>query len=170
MYCPICGDEYREGITRCPEHDVELVAEPPELEETASFLERLDERIAIRAVFIALLVATVIYALSGIVTSTFFALIQLADWEGGFDSAVLSQNIQSGAFAVGVGALGCLAGAVLLRAYLAMSGMGEPDVTAAGSPDSGAPAGGIGAAIMRLLFAHDPFYFDLDCNQHRHGQ
>ena len=31
MYCPVDGDEFVEGVTRCPEHDVDLVEEPPEL-------------------------------------------------------------------------------------------------------------------------------------------
>ena len=25
MFCPVCESEYEKGITRCPEHDVELV-------------------------------------------------------------------------------------------------------------------------------------------------
>lgn len=33
MYCPVDGAEYREGITRCPEHDVDLVDEPLEPDE-----------------------------------------------------------------------------------------------------------------------------------------
>lgn len=31
MYCPDCGAEYDAGVTRCPEHDVALVAERPDL-------------------------------------------------------------------------------------------------------------------------------------------
>ncbi len=25
MFCPVCESEYEEGVTRCPDHDVELV-------------------------------------------------------------------------------------------------------------------------------------------------
>src|ERR687885_1739740 len=25
MYCPVCESEYEKGVTRCPDHDVELV-------------------------------------------------------------------------------------------------------------------------------------------------
>ena len=24
MYCPVCESEYEKGVTRCPDHDVEL--------------------------------------------------------------------------------------------------------------------------------------------------
>ena len=29
MFCPNCGDEYREGFTRCADCDTDLVATPP---------------------------------------------------------------------------------------------------------------------------------------------
>ncbi len=38
MYCPDCGYEYREGFSRCPDCDVELVSELPD-EDTAEHLE-----------------------------------------------------------------------------------------------------------------------------------
>ena len=28
MYCPVCNSEYQSGITRCPDDDAELVAQP----------------------------------------------------------------------------------------------------------------------------------------------
>lgn len=34
MFCPICGDEYREGFDRCADCDAALVEEPPEQPET----------------------------------------------------------------------------------------------------------------------------------------
>jgi hypothetical protein len=30
LFCPLCGAEYRSGITRCPDCDVDLVHDPPE--------------------------------------------------------------------------------------------------------------------------------------------
>ena len=42
MYCPECGAEFKEGITRCYDCEVELVAEPPsepEVEPYATVLE-----------------------------------------------------------------------------------------------------------------------------------
>ena len=30
MYCPVCESEYEKGVTRCPDHNVELVEKLPE--------------------------------------------------------------------------------------------------------------------------------------------
>jgi hypothetical protein len=30
MFCPVCESEYEKGVTRCPEHNVELVERLPE--------------------------------------------------------------------------------------------------------------------------------------------
>ena len=38
MFCPVCGDEFRPGFTRCNDCDVELVENPPAgIEATAPF-------------------------------------------------------------------------------------------------------------------------------------
>jgi hypothetical protein len=29
MWCPVCGSEFQQGFTRCPDHDVDLVADAP---------------------------------------------------------------------------------------------------------------------------------------------
>ena len=49
MYCPVDGDEFVEGVTRCPEHDVHLVEEPPELdEEVGDFVDYFSEAKSLR--------------------------------------------------------------------------------------------------------------------------
>jgi hypothetical protein len=35
MFCPVCGDEYRSGFTRCTDCNVDLVEKPPPDIETA---------------------------------------------------------------------------------------------------------------------------------------
>jgi hypothetical protein len=38
MFCPVCGDEYQAGFTRCADCDVDLTAKPPPgIEEAAPF-------------------------------------------------------------------------------------------------------------------------------------
>jgi hypothetical protein len=52
MYCPIDGDEFRERVTRCPEHGVDLVEEPPDLEKPISWIARFNDRAAVRLSFV----------------------------------------------------------------------------------------------------------------------
>lgn len=120
MYCPVCGDEYREGITRCPEHDVELVEEPPELEEAPSWLDRFNDRIALRVTFIILVISGVVYALSGFVTGALFGLAEFQNSQSA-DMIRVLQPVQSAFWSIGKASLGVLAGAVLLRGYLSLS-------------------------------------------------
>jgi cytochrome b subunit of formate dehydrogenase len=153
MYCPVCGDEYREGVTHCPEHGVELVDEPPELEEAVPLLQRFNDRTAVRIPFITLLVAGVVYAVSGLVTSTLSVLIFVREWDAA-TAAQIAQGVQSGAFAVAVGAMGALSGAVLLRAYLAIAKADEREAPVASDPgEEDVRKSPIGSALMRLLFA-----------------
>jgi len=39
MFCPVCGDEYRPGFSRCADCDVELIDTPPERIEAAKPIE-----------------------------------------------------------------------------------------------------------------------------------
>lgn len=151
MYCPVCGDEFREGFTRCPEHDVELVDEPPELEEPVSIWERFidrerfDDRKVMRVAFIVLLVAAAAYALSGFIAATLLALIQLRDWES-FDAVQLFQNVQSAFFLSPV--QGRTAGG--------RRGQSSADATGAPSHLQGRSAAQGGVAILRIGNLQDP--------------
>jgi hypothetical protein len=122
MYCPVDGIEWREGITRCPEHDVDLVDEPPE--EEPSFLDRADAwglgEIAVRVIS----VAAIFYALSGAVLAGWYALASSRDWtETGVIQAL--GFTQSASSAVAVGALGCLVAGVLGRTWTRLGPGGE---------------------------------------------
>lgn len=151
MYCPVCGDEYLEGVTRCPEHNVELVEEPPELAEPLSWIDRFNDRAILRVTFIVFLVAAVVYAISGSATAILYEFMQSGN-QNSFETAQLAQQIQTASFPVGIGALGILAGALLLRTYISITGDSETlDVDhRAGSAVGLSP---IGQGVMRLLFA-----------------
>lgn len=151
MYCPVCGDEFVNGITRCPEHDVELVDEPPEFDEPLSWVDRFNDRAVLRVTFIVFLVAAVVYAISGSTTAILFQFTQSGN-DYSFEKAQLAQQIQTASFPVAIAALGILAGALLLRAYISITeesetpGVEHPRESAIGlSP--------ISQGVMRLLFA-----------------
>lgn len=131
MYCPVDGDEFQEGVTRCPEHDVQLVEDQPVLQERLSWIDRFNDRTAVRLSFLVLAASALVYALSGFVTALLYLLIQHLGWEA-IDTVQVFQQVQSAAFPVGLAALGTLAGALLLRTYPLVS---ETGVIAAGSSD-----------------------------------
>jgi hypothetical protein len=126
VFCPVDGDEYREGVTRCPEHDVDLVDEPPELEHSPSWLERLGAGAGLRVALIVAVVAAIVYAAAGMASGVLFALFRFSSSGDRWFFAL--QDISSGAFPVVIGAVGVLGGAVLFRAYtnLASAPAGEP--------------------------------------------
>lgn len=149
MYCPIDGDEFREGITRCPEHNVDLVEELPDLEEPASWIDRFNDRTAVRLSFLVLLLAAVIYAIAGFITAGIYLMTQLQHWKT-IETAQVFNQVQAAAFPVGIAAFGALAGALLLRTYLLFSD--GASVSSSSDEESSVP-GPIPGAIMRLLFA-----------------
>ena len=147
MYCPVDGIEYREGITRCPEHDVDLVAEPPDVEDDPPGLwERLDGGAAARVAFAVAVVSALLYAVSGIVLNAWYSLAFTREWRS-FLFGQVTQFVQAGAFSVALGALGCLAAGVLLRGYQRLSAAPAP------LPAVTERAEGWTARAMPVLFA-----------------
>lgn len=120
VYCPVDGAEYREGITRCPQHDVALVEEPPEIDEPQPWLDRvsLEGLPGWAAVILAL--AGIVYAVAGTIYSLWIALAESREWT---ETPTLTAVgfAQSAAWAIGLGAFGCLAAAVLGRTYVRLT-------------------------------------------------
>ena len=117
MYCPVDGMEYREGITRCPQHDVDLVPEPPDLDDDEPWLDRIGLEGLAGWASVVLALAGIVYAVAGTIYSVWTAL--------GSDAEVLESTpvetvlfAQSASWAIGLGAFGCLAALVLARAYV----------------------------------------------------
>jgi hypothetical protein len=153
MFCPIDGDEFLEGVTRCPEHDVELVEDPPELSERLSWVERFNDRVAVRFAFVIFLVSAVTYGISGAAAGIVYLLLDANNFgEDAFNTVNRLQQVQSLAFPLAIASLGVLLGALVLRTYLGHSaGTSERNETATDAPEPA--AGPIPQAVMRLLFA-----------------
>ena len=117
MYCPVDGDEFREGITRCPEHDVELVEQPPEDEDAGRSI--LDERRGSRLAFAALFIGASVYGLVGLAQGSLLAWASIR--HGPIDFSWM-QFIQNAAFGLALGAFGVLAGLTILRGFDRLSG------------------------------------------------
>ncbi|MFN2588561.1 MAG: hypothetical protein ABR613_10660 [Actinomycetota bacterium] len=137
------GDEYREGITRCPEHDVDLVEEPPEPDEDEGpLLGWPDDRAAVRLAFLVLIAAGAVYAVSGVVFGVLLWFPSVRE-SGEATALRLAQAVNAGAWAIGMAALGALGGAVLVKTYALLRGRSRLEHPAT------EPAPG---AAMRLLF------------------
>jgi hypothetical protein len=119
MYCPVDGTEWREGITRCPQHDVDLVDEPPDLEEPErarpSATARLDAAAGPASVAVAL--AGIVYAVSGAASALWKALNDDVGPFGAASGVTAFDFAQSASWAIGLGSFGCLAAAVLAKTY-----------------------------------------------------
>lgn len=116
MYCPVDGMEYREGITRCPQHDVDLVDEPPDIDEEPSWLETLGADDAMRRGFRVVAWAAVVYAVCGVLVSGWFALAQRQRWTPGsfLDLLIFGSGA---ARTVLLASVACMAAAVLVRTF-----------------------------------------------------
>lgn len=115
MYCPVDGTEWREGITRCPEHDVDLVDEPPEPEEAQPWLgaTRLEGLPGVAGLAAAL--AGIAYAVTGTLFNLWGALSSTAGIEP--RGMTVLRFAQSASFAIGLGGLASLGAAVLAKTY-----------------------------------------------------
>lgn len=121
MYCPVDGMEYREGITRCPQHDVPLVDEPPEEDEPEPLLGRWRVDGMAGPASIAVALSGIVYAVAGTINALWAAMAELPDGASG-GTITIARFAQSGSWAVGLGAFGCLAAAVLAKAYARLTG------------------------------------------------
>ena len=149
MYCPVDGDEFREGITRCPEHDVALVDEPPEPAGPPASLPAFDERFGMRAALLVLVAGAIAYAGFGFAQDAGVAWAYIRD--GNPPDLSWSEAFQSAGFSLALGAGLVLAGAVAYRAYQRLSGGPLPAATRQ-SEVEGAWANRItGRTAMRLL-------------------
>ena len=151
MFCPVDGDEFVEGITRCPEHHVELVEEPPELEESLSWIDRFNDRTGVRIAFLVFVIAAVVYALSGFTTALIYLTSELQD-ERTFETAQIFQEVQSATFPVAIATLGILAGALLLRGYLLMDKRASMRIGPDQAIEEQEGEGPISPGLMRVFF------------------
>lgn len=148
MYCPVDGEEYREGITRCPEHDVDLAVDPIEALEDRPLLGALDERSVMRLAFRVLLGAAVVYAVAGTAFAVLLSLPSVREaYDGAWDDVLrILQAVDGAAWGVGIAAIAVLAGAVLVRTYSLLRSGGIPDRDREGAPP-------LSDKVMRVLFA-----------------
>lgn len=147
MYCPVDGIDWREGITRCPEHDVDLVEEPPEIEEAPWRLGGFTGDAAMRAGVRVVGWAAVFYAVSGVLVAGWFALAQQRAWT---ETSVLDglQFAHEASTKVALGTLVLIVAAVLGRTF---SRLGSPAAPTAESTEDEPPPSGADAWIVTLL-------------------
>lgn len=145
MYCPVDGMEYRQGITRCPEHDVALVDEAPYPEEDERpLLGWMQSEAAARIAFLIVVAAGAVYAVTSIVLYAYLTLGAERDWST-LPASEIAQFVNAAARGVGIGAFGALAAGVLVRAYSRLRTTDGPRA-ADDSPDPGP------GWVMPLLF------------------
>lgn len=152
MYCPVDGMEYREGITRCPQHDVPLVDEAPEIEEEPGILERLDLEGAAGIAVVVVAVTSLAWAISAIFVNGWFALAASRDWEppGVLD---VFHVVQGAAGPIALGTLGFLGAALMSRGFARLGGRTPEAETEEPAPSEDGPPELTGAAgwIVTLL-------------------
>ncbi|MDQ3953863.1 MAG: hypothetical protein M3279_13025 [Actinomycetota bacterium] len=152
MYCPVDGIEWREGITRCPEHDVDLVDEPPEVAARPSVFDRLRGEGLAGYAAIVVAVAGIVYAVTGVVFNGWAVLAQSREWLPTTPIDAV-QFLQSAAWAAGLGTLGCLGAAVLARVHLRLTRPPEPAATDEEADDYPVPEGAWFVPLLATLVA-----------------
>ena len=152
MYCPIDGVEYRPGFTHCPDHNVELVPDPPvdTDEEVSALATRINARFLMKIVFVITVVAAFIYVISA-VASTLVTILTRSEQLTG-EVTLLPLHLYDVVVASGrvaLAGLGVMGGTVLLQIH------GRPRVGPAEGADDLAnePSAGTGGFLIRLLLA-----------------
>lgn len=146
MYCPVDGVEWREGITHCPEHHVDLVEDPPEgyedqySEDEVTVLDRAGLEGLAGYAAVVVFVAAVVYAVAGVVSAGWVALAAAKEWyePGPYE---IVRFVVDGSRAVAVGGLGCIAAGVLGRAWVRLAGPPGPASNSSASEVEGAGGG-----------------------------
>jgi hypothetical protein len=152
VYCPVDGDEYVEGITRCPEHDVDLVEQPPEIDDSTGWATGTYERLGLRIALAVVVVAAIVHAVAGAAAAVISG--SRAAFEGDVTRALLLGDVAEAAFRVLIGATGVLGGALLFRTYAKVGSWTDDE--AAPDADVASPtrtSRGLSTEIMRILFA-----------------
>ena len=145
------GVEYREGITRCPDHDVSLVEGAPAADEGSAWTDGGYDRIALRIVFGVIVVAGVVHAVAG-AAAAFIAGSREASGDD-VTRALFLGDVATGAFRAFIGAIGVLGGTVLLRAYSNMTARAHSGTGfEVGRRGSHPPRTRLGTEVMRVLF------------------
>lgn len=148
MYCPIDGDEFVEGVTRCPEHDVDLVEEPPQVDtdDVRALVDYFKEQLSLRTARRFLFAGAVLYAVGGSITSVLYGLAQIQGGDS-FDLFNVVSTAQAVGRVVALAALGVMTGTLLLRAYTWLSQEDRRSATG-GEPS---PADGLTRLFLALL-------------------
>lgn len=157
MYCPVDGDEFRESITRCPEHDIDLVAEPPDLdkdEELATFAAELRSIGWMRTAFWIAIAGAVLYGVLSAIYGVFYVLLNLQVVHMGDSLQALFAGSLVGK-SVALGGLAALAGGVMYRGYAWLRAPGGNPGAIVGHQPEGSERGVLSQTVFTtfLIFA-----------------
>lgn len=124
MYCPIDGDEFQEGFTHCPEHDVELVDELPDdffRAATLSWAARLKLNLLLQIAFFLLVVSACIRVVAAVSNGILY-LIATFGSEGDFGRKyVIASTVESTASGILFSCLVVMAGFLVIEIFSKMA-------------------------------------------------